>query len=422
VSAEGRPQARRSPAPWNQWRGPGRDGRIVGFPAPARWPKQLTHRWKVTVGIGHSSPLAVEDGVFVFTREGGDEVIRRLALATGREVWKSRYAAPYEMNPAARAHGEGPKSTPLFYDGWLYTLGISGILSCFDARSGRVRWRHEFSRQFKTTSPLYGAAMSPVAANGLVIAHVGGVEHPPRSKDGSCGGTLLDQHDDGALNAFDAKTGRIRWRWTGDGPAYASPIIVNLGGVRQVVTQTQKMCVGVALATGKLLWRVPFTTPFDQNCVTPVAVGETLVFGGTQQPTVAYRIRRSNSAWIAEKVWETRDVTLYMNTPVAVGTRLYGMSERQRGQLFCLDAGTGKLEWTGPGRFADNAAIFTAGPALLVLTTGAELCVYQRQGAALVEAARYPVADSPTWASPAIVGNRILVKDATALTLWELPS
>src|SRR5207247_2473875 len=180
---------------------------------------------------------------------------------------------------------------PLCYDGALYTLGISGILSCFDARTGGVRWRHEFSSnhfagtRFKTTSPLFGAAMSPVAGSGLVIAHIGG-------------------HNDGALTAFDARTGRVRWRWAGDGPAYASPIILNLAGVRQVVTQTQKMCVGVALANGALLWQIPFTTPYDQNCVTPVVVGDTLVFGGTQQPTLACRVRRQGGVGTAEKVWE----------------------------------------------------------------------------------------------------------------------
>jgi outer membrane protein assembly factor BamB len=238
----------------------------------------------------------------------------------------------------------------------------------------------------------------------MVIAHVGG-------------------QDDGALTAFDAKTGRVRWRWTGDGPAYASPIVVTLGGARQVVTQTQKLCVGVDPANGKLLWRVPFTTPYDQNCVTPVVVGGTLVFGGTQKPTFACRVRRSGDSWTAEKVWETREVTLYMSTPVAVGSRLYGMSERQRGQLFSLDASTGKVQWTGPGRFGDNAAIDAVGAGgLLVLTTGAELCLFKRQGVALAEVVRYRVADSPTWASPAILGKRILVKDATALTLWELPT
>jgi outer membrane protein assembly factor BamB len=346
--------------------------------------------------------VAVGESVFVFSREGGDEVVRRLALANGRELWKKRYPAPYQMDPAAQGHGEGPKSTPLYHGGLLYTLGISGILSCFEARTGDLRWRHTFARQFRTTSPQFGAAMSPVAEKGLVIAHVGG-------------------HDDGALTAFDAKTGRVRWRWTGDGPAYASPILVTLGGVRQIVTQTQKLCIGVNPATGKLLWRVPFTTPYDQNCVSPVAVGETVVFGGTQKPTFACRVRRNGDGWTAEKVWETREVTLYMSTPVAMGNRLYGMSERQRGQLFSLNASTGKVEWMGPGRFGENAALTAVGAeGVLVLSTGAELRLFKRQGVRLAEVARYPVADSPTWASPAVLGNRVLVKDTTMLALWEM--
>jgi outer membrane protein assembly factor BamB len=244
--------------------------------------------------------------------------------------------------------------------------------------------------------------MSPVVDRGLLIAHVGG-------------------HDNGALTAFDAKTGRVRWRWTGDGPAYASPIVVNLGGARQVVTQTQRLCVGVAAETGRLLWSIPFTTPYDQSSVTPVLAGDLLVFGGTRQPTFACRVRRSGAGWTAAKVWEARDVTLYMSTPVASGTRLYGMSERSRGQLFSLDAPTGKVGWTGPGRFAENAALFDAGPVVLVLTTGSELIVFRKNGAALTEAARYEVADSATWASPAFLGRRILIKDATTVVVWEIP-
>src|SRR3954452_15797680 len=110
------------------------------------------------------------------------------------------------MNQVAVRHGEGPKSTTVFADGKLYTLGISGILSCFDAASGAVRWRKDFSGQFKQTSPTYGAAMSPVVDRGLVIAHVGG-------------------EGEGALSAFDADSGEVRWSWKGDGPGYAAPLI-----------------------------------------------------------------------------------------------------------------------------------------------------------------------------------------------------
>jgi outer membrane protein assembly factor BamB len=387
-------------ADWNQWRGPNRDGKVVGFQLPNPLPKQLTRRWKVEVGAGHSSPLVVGNSVFVFTRQGDNEVVRCLELATGKEVWQQSYPAPYEMNPAAQGHGKGPKSTPVYADGRLCTLGISGILSCFDAKTGRVVWRHEFSKNFKTTSPLYGAAMSPVVDNGLLIVHVGG-------------------HDDGALVAFDVRTGTVRWRWAGDGPGYSSPIVVNIGGVRQVITQTQKMCVGVSAATGQLLWSLPFTTKYDMNIVTPVVVEDKVIFGGYHQPTFAVRVRKSDGAWRAEKVWQTTDATFFMSTPVASGHRLYGMSEKRGGQMCSIEAASGKVEWTGDARFGENAAVFDAGSALLVLTTNANLHVFQKNGAALIEVARYQVADSPTWASPAFTGNRVLIKDATSLTLWE---
>src|ERR671938_134697 len=148
------------------------------------------------------------------------------------------------MHPAARGHGKGPKSTPVLMSGKVYTLGITGVLSCHDARTGKLLWRKDFSKQYPNTSPLYGTAMSPVVDNGLLIAHVGG-------------------HDKGALTAFDAGTGTVKWSYEADGPAYSSPIVVNLAGVRQVVTFTQKEFVGVAAADGKLLWRLPAKSSYD---------------------------------------------------------------------------------------------------------------------------------------------------------------
>ena len=328
---------------WPQWRGPNRDGRLTGFVVPARWPGRLARKWKVEVGEGHASPLVVQNSAYIFARANENESTRRLDLATGREIWRDAYPAPYTMNPAAQGHGKGPKSTPVYADGSLYTLGIGGILSCLDAASGRVRWRHDSAARHKQTAPLYGTAMSPLVDRGLLIAHLGG-------------------HDDGELTAFEAKTGRVRWRWTEDGPAYASPIVVTLDGVRQIVTQTQKRCVGLAADSGKLLWDLPFTTAFDQNSITPVAAGNRLIFAGMRQPTFAVSVRKTGADWTAHRVWETRDVTMYMSTPVVSGNRLYGLSERRSGQMFCLDVASGKTLWTGEGRLGDNASVWLAGP------------------------------------------------------------
>jgi outer membrane protein assembly factor BamB len=386
---------------WDQWRGAARDGKVTGFKAPAAWPAQLTRKWKIEVGEGHASPLVVGNRAFVFARQGENEVARSVELDTGREVWSKSYPVPYEMNPAARGHGKGPKSTPLHAKGRLYTLGITGVLTCWEASTGKVLWRKEFAGQHKVTAPDFGTAVSPLPDGDNLIVHTGG-------------------KDDGALTAFDARTGEVKWKWTGDGPGYASPLPVTIGGVKQLVTQTQKSVVGVEASTGRLLWSAPFTTPYDQNSISPVLMGDAVLVGGVGKPTFALRIKKDGGSWSTEKVWETTDVSLYMSTPVLTGGKLVGMSSKRMGQMFVMDPASGKVTWSSEGRMGDNIAVLDAGSVIFAQTTGADLIVYRRDGDALTEVKKYSVADSATWATPAVVGNRLLVKDLNSLALWEI--
>ena len=219
---------------WPQWRGPGRDGLISAFRDPAAWPVTLTKRWNVDVGTGYATPLVVGDRLYVFTRQGENEVMTAFDAASAKVLWRTSYPAPFKMNPATAPHGPGPKSTPTFAANRLFTLGISGIVTAFDATTGRQIWQ----KPAGPIEPLYHTAMSPLVVGNLMILHVGG-------------------HDNGALTAFDAATGDVRWRWNGDGPAYGSPLLFDLSGTPQVVTFTQKYFVGVSLEGGKLLWRRP---------------------------------------------------------------------------------------------------------------------------------------------------------------------
>jgi outer membrane protein assembly factor BamB len=386
-------------ADWPQWRGPARDGRAV-IEARASFPEALAQRWKVEVGEGHASPLAVGDRVYVFSRESEQEVVRSLELATGRQVWRQSYAAPYTMNPAATGHGKGPKSTPTVAGGRVFTFGISGILSCFDAAAGSLVWRKDFSSNFPETSPLYGAAQSPVVDGERVIVHVGG---PGR----------------GALTALDVATGAPRWEWTGDGPAYASPVVAPIAGVRQVVSFSESFLVGVSADRGALLWKLPFTTPWVQNAVTPIVDGDTIVYSGLDHPLRAVRVVRKGDGFATEPRWENAEVSAYMSTPVAEGGRIYGLSQKKRGQLFCLDAATGKAVWLSEGRQGENAALVSGGGSVFVLTTGGELLVLPQKGDAFTAARRYRVAESPTWAHPVVTSDGVLVKDKTTLTFWR---
>lgn len=383
---------------WPQWRGPNRDGVVADFSVPRSWPAELKQQWKVTVGVGHASPLFVDGRVYVFARQGDEEVLLSLDAATGKEIWRVAKAMAYEMHPAARAHGKGPKSTPVYSKGKIYTLGIAGVLSCHDARTGQLKWRKEFSKQYPTTSPQFGTAMSPVVEDGLLIAHVGG-------------------HDKGALTAFDAETGIVKWTYDADGPAYASPIVVTMAGVRQVVTFTQKEFVGVSAATGKLLWKIPAKSSYDENNVTPIAYKDMLIFSREDQGITAIRLLKQGQELVTQEVWNNRENQLYMNSPVLQGNLLFGMSAHKKGQFFSIDADTGKTLWQSPGRMGENMALLNAGKVLLLLTNEAKLIVLASNAKEYKPLVEYVVANSPTWAHPVAAGNRILVKDETTLAL-----
>ena len=386
---------------WPQWRGLHRDGVLGATAGPASWPEHLKLRWKVTVGLGHASPILASGRVYLITRQQSSEVVTSIHPANGKPIWQQAYPAPYTMNPAAEGHGPGPKSTPVFWNGRLYTLGISGILTSWDAASGALRWRKEFSKLYGATSPDFGAAMSPVVDKGMLIAHVGG-------------------HDSGALTAFDAESGDMRWRWTGDGPAYASPLVVELGGVRQIVTETQNNIVGVSATDGKLLWKVPFTTEYDQNIPTPVVYHDQLIVSGIAKGIMAIRPSQKAGQWSVETVWRNKDASLYMSSPVAMGDLLFGFSQYKKGQLFCLDARTGVAKWEGPPRQGDNAAVLISGENLVVLKNEGELIVARATAEGFEPVHHYTVADSPTWAHPLVLRNGVVIKDATTLALWTV--
>jgi outer membrane protein assembly factor BamB len=379
-----------SPTDYPQWRGVNRDGAASGFERPAKWPESLRRRWKVEVGPGYATPIVVGQRVFVFTREADDEVLVCLDAATGQSDWKSAYPAPYVPSKTVAAHGAGPKATPAFHNGRVFTLGISGIVAAFDAASGRLLWRSPAPAE----PPYFSAASSPVAEGELVFAHPGNY---------------------GPLTAFDAATGAVRWT-AGDGGFFASPLIATISGTRQLITVTQKDVIGVAIDGGAVLWR--FAWAGASGGPMPVLYGESVIVSGLDQGVAAFRPSNRNGKWGVEPLWATKDVSMYLSNPVVIDNTLFGLSHRASGQYFALDARSGATLWLGEPRQATNTAIVKAGDVLFLLNDDGELIIATSNEKAFEPIRRFALADSATWAQPAISGNRVFVRDVSALTLW----
>lgn len=326
---------------WPQWRGANRDAKASGFKAPAVWPKELTKKWSVPVGNGVSTPSLADGKLIVFTRQDDNEVVRCLNAATGDELWKDEYPA---KAPTGGARGfPGPRASPTVVDGKVVTLGADGMLTCYDVASGRKLWQKEGKDDFDGELPMFFTSSSPIVLDGVCIAQLGGQR-------------------DGGIVAFDLTSGEEKWRWTGDGPAYGSPVSMKIGDKNLIVAPTAKKLVALD-TSGKQTWEMPYSQG-RYNSATPIVAGDTLIIAGPGTGITAIKFAFADGELKEEKAWSNTDNSLQFNTPVLKDGKLYGLSNS--GQLFCLDTETNKTTWTaaiskpaaeaGEGERRDRAA------------------------------------------------------------------
>ncbi len=386
---------------WPQWRGPARTGLLTPDQAPALWPPELKKGWSVEIGEGYSSPVSGDGRVFVHARRDPEEVVSAIDLATGTVAWTQKYTAPMQKNPYAKEMAKGPYSTPLLADGRLYTLGTTAVASAWNAATGALVWRRDFSSHIDTSKLFCGTAMSPLQTKSGIIVQVG---------------------DDrgGSLSALDPATGKDRWTTAVRGPGYASPIEVTLDGVAQIVTMTTRSVIGVDSASGRVLWEFPFDDEWNENIVTPVATASGVIVSGVRQGTRRLTVLKSGSTWSATEAWHTPDVAMYMSSPVLSRGTLFGHSSKRKGQFVAMNADTGKILWTTEGRNATSASVVAAGAHLVFLTTESQMIVTPIDPVAFHEVRRYTVAPSPVYAQPIVLRDRVIVRDASNLTQWTL--
>lgn len=389
-------------ADWSQWRGTHRDGVVADFTPPETWPKELTKKWSTTVGEGVATPSLVGNRLYAFGYQNGNEVIRCLDAATGKELWKNEYSARAAGGPARNF--PAARSSPAIAEGKVVTLGVQGVLSCLDAETGKVVWRKDNTGG----TPGFSTSSSPMVVDGLCVAQVGGERG-------------------GALVAYDLADGKEKWRWSSDGTKYASPTLLAVKDLKAVLVETAGTISAVNLKDGKLLWSTRFSTRY--NASSPTAVGPVLYYAGSGQPTQAVRLESDGDKLTGKDLWSNRDSSVIYNTPVVQDGLLFGLSERN--EVFCIDAETGKSLWTqrmaggggGGGGFGGRGSggygsIVAAGPVLFALTPAAQLVVFKPDRTKYQEVASYRVASGNTYAYPVVTNEGVYVKDRDSVTFW----
>jgi outer membrane protein assembly factor BamB len=317
-------------ADWPQWRGPDRSdvSRETGLLAawPTGGPKLL---WTYEeAGIGFSGPSIVGDRLYVMGADEQYEFVLAIDVKTGKKLWTSVVDKIYK-NP----YGGGPRGTPTVDGDTLMVEGANGHVVCFDPGSGAKKWSVPMvgSKGLGGAVPTWGYSESPLIDGNQVICTPGGSK--------------------GSLAALDRKTGAVLWqsKELTDPAGYASPVLAELGGVRQYVQQTMKGVVGVA-ADGKLLWSYPRAE--YRTAVIPTAiVHDGMVYGvaGYGAGASLLKLTRVDGKFGVENLYD--DVARRLMDDkhegvVAFGNWIFGWSDAARGKWVCQDYKTGKEVWS----------------------------------------------------------------------------
>ncbi len=380
---------------WTQFRGDARDSRVTGFRAPAKWPSSLTREWKVKVGTGDATPVLAGDKIYLNTRQEDDEVILCLDANSGKMIWFDKYAVKAASGPAS-SH-PGPRSTPVIGDKKIITFGISGILSCLDASTGKVIWRKDNP---SGAVPEFYTGMSPLVAEGLCIVQTG-------SKGNGC------------VVAFDLRSGDEKWRYNGEGPSYSSASVMTTDKTKQLIFFSEKSLASLDLSDGKLLWQIPAPTQkYYYNCVSPYIDGNKIYYSGQGTGTKSIEVTKKDGQFIPVELWNNPDVGAKWNTPVLKDGFLYGFTDQRR--IYCLNASNGQTAWIDPTANGDFATLVDCGKVLIGFPSTGYLLVFNPDPKGYREIARYQVTETQVYAFPVISGNVIYIKDADSLIKYRI--
>jgi outer membrane protein assembly factor BamB len=391
-------------ADWPQWLGPKRDGGTAETVEP--WKEKPKELWRAKVGPGFSSPVLAGGRVFVHARvprKDREEVIA-FDARTGDPLWREGY----DRGPYSSVLNTGPQATPTVAGDRVYSFGITGVLTCFEAATGKRVWQADAFKQLKAEPPRFGVCCSPLVVGDRVLVAVGG--------KGS------------SVVAFDTETGEVRWQALDEPASTSSPVLFAAGGkagaVPDVVFMTTLRVIGLNPLDGSVTWEYPLPFQPGGTSPTPIVVGDRVVTSTMSNGTTALRVTAGEKIETA-KVWQARELSGYFPSGVAAGAdRLFLVTNTlkpvPRADLCCVDMATGKRKWKKEGvGYFHFGLVRTGSDKLLVLDDAGNLKLLDATADEYRELCSAKICDG-TFSLPALSEGRLYARDDSAVVCVSL--
>ncbi len=381
-----------------QYRGAHRDGIVVGPRLAREWesrpPRPL---WRQACGGGYAGFAVIGDLAITIEQRRAEEVVVAYEVSTGRELWSFSYPALF----AERLGGDGPRATPAISRGRVYSLGAQGDLVCLDARDGQLIWEQNILAENGCGNLDWGMSGSPLVADGQLFVNPG---------------TQKGTEQSAGVFSLDPMTGKQKWKSGSAKASYASPMLVTLLGTPTLLIFDAVGIAGYDPERGAELWRFDWKSDFDVNAAQPIVLGDDQVLITSAAGCARLKLAREGRNWTVEPVWRNRLMKASYSNPIEHDGFLYGLDE---GIMACLDLATGERRWK-KGRYG-HGQILLSGDLIVVLSEKGELALVEATPQEFRELARIQAIDGKTWNNPALVGNRMLVRNHLEMACYELP-
>ena len=377
-------------AEWPNWLGPNHDGKSPDTGLLKSWPEDGPKLlWKVTtLGRGHGTPAIANGMIYASGDDAGKFTIYAFDL-DGKPQGK------IDHGPVYMGDHDGARGTPSIDNGNLYVLGPTGLLGCYDAKTGARKWQHSMS-EFGGLPGHWGYAESPLIYGDLVIFKAGG---------------------NNCIVALDKKTGKGVWASTGfsAGPEYSSCIPVSFGGADMIVTGTNQGLIAVNAKTGAMLWGDRFSARNTANCPTPAyADGYVFWANGYGKGGVCMKLGQNGSA---AEAWFTKDMVCHHGGYIIDNGCIYGNNSDG---WACLDLKTGQPKWKDRG-VGKGSIAWADGMLYLMSEKNGEGALATCSPEGLKITGRVKVAgNGPSWAHPVIIGGRLYLRYDTNLYCFDV--